>query len=303
MTKAAPSTRVAELYGLPTSFPADWPAVIPAQQCPFLDRTCRKNRKSDASVTIGTCTMLHGRHRRPMIVCPYRLLERRQVFQDCIHLMKQHEPGNELRIVAEVSVPGGSVDYCLVSVRDGKVRDFVGIELQALDTTGTVWPERQRFLRAHGLKVKRKDADSAKPFGINWKMSAKTILGPLHHKVSTFDHVCKRFVLVLQDSLLDYLRGEYAFDHIKGQRDGDPMQFHVYELQEQPTGYRLVLKERFSTDVAGTALCLGLKADMKVGLQAMIDAIQAKLPQSIPLDVGGALPVPKSADEKADEDS
>ena len=59
--------------------------------------------------------------------------------------LEAHEKG----IVAELAVPGGSIDYCLVSVRDGKPRDFVGIELQTLDTTGTVWPERQRFLQQH----------------------------------------------------------------------------------------------------------------------------------------------------------
>ena len=83
------------------------------------------------------------------MICPFRLLERSQIFTDCVHLLRLHEPGNELRIVAELAVPGGSIDYCLVSVRDGKPRDFVGIELQTLDTTGTVWPERQRFLHQH----------------------------------------------------------------------------------------------------------------------------------------------------------
>jgi hypothetical protein len=199
--------------------------------------------------------------------------------------------------------PGGSVDYCLVSVRRGRVRDFVGIELQSLDTTGTVWPERQRFIRTFGVKVRREDAASPKPFGINWKMTAKTALSQLHHKVATFDHVCKRFVLVLQDCLLEYLRGEYTFDHIQGQRDGDPVQFHVYEVKQEPAGYKLNLKERISTDVAGTAQCLGLKADMKVELQAMLDAIEAKLPQSTLLTVGGMLPIPEELDVEADEDS
>jgi hypothetical protein len=126
MTKAAPATpslpatKVAELYGLPTFLPADWKTVVPAEHCPFLSRTCRKTRKSDPTITIGTCTMLHGRQKRPMIICPFRLLERRQIFHDCVHLLKLHEPGNELQIVAEVSVPGGSVDYCLVSVRDAR---------------------------------------------------------------------------------------------------------------------------------------------------------------------------------------
>ena len=93
-----------------------------------------------------------------------------------VHLLKLHEPGNELRIVAELAVPGGSIDYCLASIRDGKPRDFVGIELQTLDTTGTVWPERQRFLREHQIRVNRADAASDKPFGMNWKMTTKTIL-------------------------------------------------------------------------------------------------------------------------------
>src|SRR6266404_5890668 len=175
-------TKVAELYGLPTFQPARWQAVIAAERCPFLNRTCLKARKSSPEITIGTCTMTHGRAAAPVMICPFRLLERSQIITDCIHLLTLHEPGNELRIIAELPVPGGSVDYCLVSVRDGKPRDFVGIELQTLDTTGTVWPERQRFLRTQGHAVRRKDVKSGKPFGMNWKMSAKTILVQLNHK-------------------------------------------------------------------------------------------------------------------------
>jgi len=85
------------------------------------------------------------------VICPTRLIERGQVFTDCIHLLTAHEPGDELHLVPEVAIPGGSVDYFLLSARSGKVKDFVGIEIQALDTTGTVWPERQRLLRRLGL--------------------------------------------------------------------------------------------------------------------------------------------------------
>ena len=162
--------------------------------------------------------MIYGRSPQPVMICPFRLLERSQIFTDCVHLLTLHEPGNELRVVAELTVPGGSIDYCLVSVRDGKPRDFVGIELQTLDTTGTVWPERQRFLRHYKVPVKRADAGSGKPFGMNWKMTAKTILVQLNHKIVTFEHLSKRLVLVLQDRMLDYMRGEFAFDHVKGVR-------------------------------------------------------------------------------------
>src|SRR5262245_30982239 len=106
MIKPTPSTKIAELYGLPTFQPAAWEAVVEAQHCLFLDRKCLKNRKSEAEITIGTCTVIYGRSPQPIMICPFRLLERRQIFTDCIHLLKLHEPGNELRIVAELTVPG-----------------------------------------------------------------------------------------------------------------------------------------------------------------------------------------------------
>ena len=299
---AKPATKVAELYGLPTFQTADWSRVVLAQQCPYLNRKCVKNRKSDAAVTVGTCTMSYGRNAQPIMICPARLLERSQVFHDCIHLLKQHEPGNELRLIGELSIPGGSVDYCLVSVREGKPKDFVGIELQTLDTTGTVWPERQRFLRNQGIKAKIRTADSGKTFGMNWKMSAKTILMQLHHKISTFENLSKHLVLVTQDCFLSYMRGEFAFGHIKGIRDGDPMHFHSYKLRQESAAYRMELDERISTDTNGIATCLGLQTTSNVELEAVLEQIAAKLPFSTLLMVGGIIPVPASIDVAADEE-
>lgn len=296
-------SKVAELYGLPTFQNADWKAVAGAQQCPFLNRKCLKNRKSEADLTIGTCTMEYGKSSHPTMICPFRLLERSQIFTDCIHLLTLHEPGNELRIVGELAVPGGSIDYCLVSVRDGRVRDFVGIELQTMDTTGTVWPERQRFLQRHGVSVKPEDTASEKSFGMNWKMTAKTILVQLNHKIETFDHLGKHLALVMQDQLLSYMQREFAFDHIKGVRDGDPMHFHAYELKKEATAYTLKLKERLSTDAAGVAACLGLQVDAKVELTTILKQIEDKLPKSTLLTVGGAtaVPIPEITAIAADE--
>lgn len=296
-------TKVAELYGLPTFHPADWLSVSTAQRCPFLSRKCLKNRKSEAELTIGTCTMEYGKASTPTMICPFRLLERSQIFTDCIRLLALHEPGNELRIVGELAVPGGSIDYCLVSVRNGRVRDFVGIELQTMDTTGTVWPERQRFLQEHGAVVKPADVTSAKSFGMNWKMTAKTILVQLNHKIETFDQLSKHLVLVLQDSPLNYMRSEFTFDHIRGCRDGDPMQFHAYQLNKEAAKYTLQLGERLSTDAAGVAACLGLQVDAKVELTTILQQIEAKLPLSALLTIGGAttVPIPEVTDIAADE--
>lgn len=125
----------------------NWEKIIRDQFCPFLNKKCIKIRKSQPDISIGTCSVTYGNESKPIIICPYRLLEKKQIFTDCLHLLTLHEPGNQLHIVPEVTIPGGSVDYFLVSAKKNKVKDFVGIELQTLDTTGTVWPARQRFLK------------------------------------------------------------------------------------------------------------------------------------------------------------
>jgi hypothetical protein len=294
-------TKVAELYGNPTNQSLSWDDIASNQNCPFLSRKCLKNPKSEPDLTIGSCTVFYGREARNIIICPYRLLERSQIFTDCIHLLTLHEPGNELRIVPEIAVPGGSIDYCLASVRSGKVIDFVGIELQTLDTTGTVWPERQRFLQRHGVAVKDTDVISKKGFGMNWKMTAKTILMQLHHKIHTFEHLSKHLVLVAQDCLIGYMQREFSFEHIQDARLGNPMHFHSYELLAEASGYRIQLIERWSTDANGIAQCLGLQTSPRVELEAMLRQIEERLSQSTLLFVGQPLPV--STHEDVADDS
>lgn len=273
-------SRVVELFGHAVGNPAqNWSQVVSSQNCPYLNRPCYKVRKSDPGVSIGSCTVLYGKSLKPTIICPTRLIERRQIFIDCFHLLTQHEPGNELHIVSEVSVPGGSVDYFLVSAANGRVKDFVGIELQTLDTTGTVWPERQRLIRELGLPRSDDAENSGKSFGMNWKMTAKTILMQMHHKVRTFEHVNKKLVLVVQDCLLSYMSDEFCFDHLKGPAVlGDSMHLHAYRLTcQEGGGFRLSMDSRLSTDAEGIAACLGLQAEARVELEQIIASVQAKI--------------------------
>lgn len=272
--------KVTELFGYSTKAKGTkWASIINGQQCPYAGKRCYKTRKSDPSIAIGTCSVLYSGSDEPIVICPTRLTENRQIFTDCLHLLTTHEPGNQLHIVSEVSVPGGSVDFFLVSARDNKVKDFVGIELQTLDTTGTVWPERQRLLKELG--VPRADAaeDSEKPFGMNWKMTAKTILVQMHHKVQTFEHVNKKLVLVVQDKLLDYMKREFRFNHIHTPAMlGDSLHLHCYTLKSDAAKqYQLALLTRGSTDSAGVAECLGLQTEAKVELEDIIRALERKI--------------------------
>lgn len=273
-------SNVVELFGKAhDNKGVDWQATVADQHCPYLDRRCYKVRKSDPGVSIGTCSVLYGRPPEPVIICPSRLIERGQIFTDCFDLLTTHEPGNEVHIVREVSVPGGSVDYFLVSVKNDQVTDFVGVELQTLDTTGSVWPARQRLLKKLGIERVQAGEELDTTYGMNWKMTAKTILVQMHHKAQTFEHVNKKLVLVIQDKLLDYMKREFRFEHLKTPAArGDSVHLHAYKMARGPEGdFRLSLGARLSTDADGIGRCLGLQAEARVELEQMVTALQAKI--------------------------
>lgn len=188
-----------------------------------------------------------------------------------------HEPGNELYLVPEVKIPGGHVDYFLVSAKDKKVRDFIGIELQTMDTTGTVWPARQKFLNEQGIEVNQGDLDSKKSFGMNWKMTLKTILIQMHHKSETFEHLNKHLVLIIQKPLYEHMKNSFNFEGIHGVRLGDSVHIHSYNFEENKNKLSLSLHTRISTDSAGIAKSLGLNAESKVELRDLIHILEPKL--------------------------
>lgn len=255
----------------------NWKKVLKDQVSRYTNKKSIKVRKSQPEIAIGTVVIKYGKESKNLIIDPERFLENGQVFLDCIHLLTNHEPGNELHLVPEVKIPGGNVDFFLVSARKGVVKDFVGIELQALDTTGSLWGERQKLLVKFGL-LPAKTRIKEQNFGINWKMTAKTTLVQLHHKVATFEHLNKKFVLILQNDLLSYMTKEFNFDHLNNPATlGDSMHFHSYKLLENTSKTYLELDSRISTDSIGLAKSLGLRAEAQVGLEIIIKKLESKI--------------------------
>lgn len=267
--------RIRELFGMYCDDTADYQKAVSEQICPFSHKKCYKTRKSNPETAIGTCTISY--RDQNIIICPNRLTENNQIFIDCLHLLTLHEPGNELFVIPEVSIPGGSVDYFLVSAKDRKIKDFVGIELQTMDTTGTVWPERQRLLSKMGFDVNASDTENKKQFGINWKMTAKTILVQIHHKASTFESINKHLVLIIQKPFFEYINKEFSFSHIHGVRMGDSVHIHTYDLKENQNGLKIALETRVSTDSQGIAKSLDLKTDQMPKLEELITALEKRL--------------------------
>jgi hypothetical protein len=125
---------------------------------------------------------------------------------------------------------------------------------------------------------------------MNWKMTAKTILVQLHHKVQTLEHVGKHFVLVVQDCLLEYFRRQFHFDHLTNVRIGDPMHIHAYAMDEVEGRFQVELVSRLSTDAAGVAKCLGIQAEMKIELDTIVAEIEKKIGPTTRLTVDAPLP-------------
>ncbi len=298
-------SKVVELYGLPTIQKpiGGWGAAVKNAKCPYLDRKCLKCRKSSPNISIGTCSVHVKKDDgtpEHMIICPYRLLEDQQIFIDCLPLLTKHEHGNEYHITNQLSIPGGKVDYCLASVRkNGVVVDFVGIEFQTLDTTGTIWPERQRFLHSQNLKVGTKDRASKKKFGMNWKMTAKTILVQLLHKVETFEHAGKKLVLVCQTRLLKYMRDTFLFDHVNTDDESHTMRLHTYDLQRVAgEGFQLVAGDKFSTNREGVEKCLRLKDSGKIDVDTLTVHVQSKITSNTKLLVTKPSSIPALEKDK-----
>ena len=255
----------------------DWKKVLADQHSRYTGKRSIKVRKSQPEISIGTVVIKYGKNQDNLIIDPERFLENRQVFKDCIPLLTKHVAGNDIYLIPEVKIPGGNVDFFLVSAKEGVIVDFVGIELQALDTTGSLWAERQKLLVELGLE---KPDLEIKPmnFGINWKMTAKTTLVQLHHKIGTFEHLDKKFVLVIQDHLLNYIRKEFNFSKFHSPaQTRDSMQIHSYKLTEDESGTHLVPDSKISTDSYGLAESLGLMADAKIELKVVNSLLEKKM--------------------------
>ncbi|MDR1039427.1 MAG: hypothetical protein LBR80_04535 [Deltaproteobacteria bacterium] len=271
------SNKVKEIFGVHClRDDVDWGRLVSGKYCPYTEKKCIKVRKSDANIVIGICTVAYSDY-NGIVICPHRMLEDNQIFSNCVNLLKLHKPGNDLHILPEVNIPGGSVDFFLVSVSEDKIVDFVGIELQTLDTTGSLWSERTAFLSSKGLHFRDIDL-SEKSFGINWKMSAKTILMQILHKAQTFEYLNKHLVLVIQDCFWNYMNHTFNFSKMKTSDNNDSFHIHYYNLQKKSdTSFRLSLDNMVSTDTNGFATCLQLKADANIKFKMIVDPLEKRI--------------------------
>lgn len=243
--------KVNEMFGRYTNgsqFP-DLHTALRTQSCPFKNGgKCYKTRKSDPDTAIGTCSLCFDNVEQPLLICPEPLTKDHKIFNDCLPFIADSIPGSDLYLVPEVKVADSRIDYVLVAIRNNCPINFVGIELQTLDTTGSIWNSRQKLLLDHGYPVNEGEARS-NGAGVNWKMTSKTILGQLLQKSEIFANMNRNLVLVCQTPLFLYMQRSYNFKELRVSDQRDVLHFHVYDYIAVNDEMSLQLSDRKSASL------------------------------------------------------
>ena len=127
--------------------------------CPFIGLKCTK-RSTALSEPYPVCSI--KRKDIQVCACPKRFYQVDFLNDIVEHCWPGHAPRN-VQLAHEVKMTGfGNVDFVLADVgQSGEIGQFLSVELQAMDITGTVM-DAYEALRA-GKKIARK-----KPYGPNF---------------------------------------------------------------------------------------------------------------------------------------
>lgn len=135
-------------------------------------------------------------------------------------------------IASEVKMAGfGNVDFVIAEqTTDGKVGQFLSVELQAIDITGTVNPD-YAALRLGGLTA------IPKSYGLNWDNVYKRYITQLIRKGYFHHHWKSKIVAVIQDQVYQNIVSRANFMRTSDVHDPTVnIIFMTYVLEEQPNG-------------------------------------------------------------------
>ena len=140
----------------------------------------------------------------------------------------------------------GNVDFVIAELgQNEEVGQFLSVELQAVDITGSVMPAYEALREVREL-------DRRPSFGFNWSNVYKRYITQLIRKGYFHHHWGTKIVAIMQDVVYDYIRNWAEFmrsDDVKG--NAVNIIFMTYRYEEDPDD---VGAQRFVLDrVEGTS--------------------------------------------------
>jgi hypothetical protein len=150
--KCKPTEVIGEILGEPSAFQRV--PVNPEYVCPFINSQCTK-RSQKISGPYPVCSVFHGKAAKKtlMCVCPKRFFQA-DFKQKIIEICWPGELPENPVLVHEIKMENfGNVDFVIADIDANKnrVKQFLSVEMQAVDITGLVEPAYQAVVNLLGF--------------------------------------------------------------------------------------------------------------------------------------------------------
>jgi len=195
-----PSEFIGEVLGVPASVANVSEETV--FQCPYSGSKCskRSTQLSDEPYPICSVNRAVAGIRQRIAVCPKRFFAAdfvSDVVREC--WPGEEKPSNPL-VAREVQMKRfGNVDYVIADVgENGAIEQFISVELQAIDITGSVMPAYRAMRKEAPLETKP-------TYGLNWDNVYKRYITQLIRKGYFHHHWGTKIVAVMQDVVYDYV--------------------------------------------------------------------------------------------------
>jgi hypothetical protein len=195
--------------------------------CPFLNSTCVKRSHSGHRTDVPYPVCSVWRQNKLVCVCPKRFFEIEFLNDVVQHCWISDTPPVNPRYAYEVTMEDfGCVDFVIADVGpNGGIKDFISVELQAVDLTGSVYPAYEALINNHDLAERPS-------YGVNWANVRKRYVAQLITKGFFHHHWQSRIVSVIQASLYDEFRKAIQFDELDPKNRKSNIVFMTYDFAD-----------------------------------------------------------------------
>lgn len=205
-------------------------------ECPFIHSRCPKRSTQLPTEPYPVCTLWRRNdgsanpEKDLIFVCPKRFYAV-DFLKDVIeHCWPGEKPKNP-QVAPEVKMEGfGNVDFVIADVQDdGNVEQFLSVELQAIDITGSVFP-------AYVALREGNDLERRPTYGLNWDNVYKRYVTQLIRKGYFHHHWKSKIVAVIPEQVYQYITGRADF--IRSSDVKSPQVniiFMTYTLEHDPS--------------------------------------------------------------------
>lgn len=229
-----PESIIGEVLGRRAVKYAD-PAAT-AFECPYIKSRCPKRSTQLAEEPYPVCTLWKRTDGQPnpatdlIFVCPKRFYAVDFLTEVIEHCWPGDKPSTP-QIAREVKMAGfGNVDFVIADVKgDNEIGQFLSVELQAIDITGSAFKAYQA-LRA-GVDL------TARPtYGFNWDNVYKRYITQLIRKGYFHHHWKSKIVAVIPEQVYRYILDRAAFMTSTDVKNDPQVNiiFMTYRLEHDP---------------------------------------------------------------------